>query len=64
MVRAARHLRQVGHAEDLAIGGKALHEFADDGSHRAADAGIGFVEDQRRDRIRLGGEHGDGQAEP
>ena len=48
MVGAGRHLRQVRDGQHLAVAAELLHQPADRVGHRAADAGVDLVEDQRR----------------
>lgn len=63
LVGRCGYLRQMGHAQHLACAPEVVHEFADHGCDRAANAGIGFVKDQGADRIVLRGQSADGQAD-
>ena len=49
MASLACDLRQVGDAQDLAVGGDLRQPSADDFGYAAPDSGVHFVEDQRRD---------------
>ena len=59
LVAACRDLRQVGDAQHLATLPELLQQAAHGFRHRAADAGIDFVEDQRRHRRGRRGDDGD-----
>src|SRR2546423_684450 len=61
-IGARRHLRQMRDAEHLALLAQALERPTDGLRHRAADAGIDFVEHQRADRRGLRRHQLDGEA--
>lgn len=63
LVRARRNLRKVRHTEHLAVGAKLSHEVSNHLGDRAADPRVGLVENQRRHRITLCGQHRNGQAD-
>ncbi len=56
MRAARRHLRRMGHDQNLQAGAETLQPLADRRGDRAADAAVDLVEDQRRHR-RGAGQH-------
>jgi hypothetical protein len=50
LVTVRSDLGQVGHCQHLPVLSQALQQPADRFRHRTADAGIDFIEDQRRNR--------------
>ena len=57
LVGARRDLRRMRHRHHLHLGGEPRQPRADGVGHRAADAGIDFVEHQRRRRAAIGQHH-------
>ena len=54
LVGARRDLRRMGHRHHLHLAGQPRQPRADRIGHRTADAGVDFVEDQRRRRALVG----------
>ena len=64
LMRLRRHLRQMGHAQHLPIPAQTPQLLSHHFRHPAADAGVHFVENQRRDMGGMGGNHLNRQADP
>ena len=61
VVGARGHLRQVGHAQHLAVAPQALQQPAHGGGDGTAHAGIDLVEHQRAGAAQLAGGNRNGQ---
>ena len=60
-VALGRNLRQMGHAQRLSRCAQRTQLLPDDVGHRAADAGIDFVEDHGGHRVQPERRHLDGE---